>query len=391
MRRKWLWWLTGLAIFYTYLWIFLNYGKTQRDFPVYWAGAKAFIAGLNPYILDNLSAMLGRTLDLPFTYTPVALYIFFPLAALSYPQAFAAYFAVKWIFAIALFYVWLKYWVLDDRIYFVLFALAAYNRAIWGDLVAGNVVLIEQVLIWTAFTVLHRNRFALYGVAIVGAALFKMVPAAWAGPLFLMRSRKAALSGSLIIVATVALHGFSFTWSGLTVQQWLGSILWNHGGGRGNPCVHAFFKDLHQMYGLPFPKELYQGVAVLVVAVSLWCWLRRFEKRNPDHLKMLLLFSCLSLSFILGEFKGYSYILLIVPTWVAWTKILGRSPLGITIAFLVLETSIKMDAFPPFGLLWNYSPMFIAMAMWAVYLRSFFTSKLIWYNQIKSCHRGEKS
>ena len=154
------------------------------------------------------------------------------------------------------------------------------------------------------------------------------------------------------------------------MQDWLGSILWEHGGGRGNPCVQALFKDLQHMYGFPFAKPAYLVIAASVVGVTLWTWLR-FPPKQQEQLRQLLLFSCLSLSFVLGEFKGYSYILLIIPTWVAWTQIAGKNPLWLTIAFLILETAVELGAYPPFGLLWNYSPLFIAAGSWWIFMRSF--------------------
>lgn len=357
-------------MFYTYLWIFLNYNQVQRDFPVYWTAAKAWQSGLNPYQLDNLSAVWQQTMNLPYTYTPLPLLLFLPLALLSYAQAFAAFFALKWLFFFILIAIWLKYWIKTDRVLFVIFALAAYNRAIWGDLVAGNVVLIEQALLWGAFTILPTGRYLSYGVAVTAAAVFKLVPAVWAGPLFLLRSWRAAFTGLFIIGATLLLHGLAFHWTGFTLQDWFGSILWEHGGGRGNPCVQAFFKDLQHMYGFPFAKPAYLAIAASVVGITLWTWLR-FPPKQQEQLRQLLLFSCLSLSFVLGEFKGYSYILLIIPTWVAWTQIAKKNPLWLTIAFLILETAVELSAYPPFGLLWNYSPLFIAAVSWWLYVRSF--------------------
>ena len=374
--QKWLARITGVAIVYTYLWIFLNYAQIQRDFPVYWSAAKAWLTGLSPYHLDNLSSVLQQKLTLPYTYTPLSLLIFSPLALLNYSVAFGVFFAIKWLFTILLFAIWLKYWIKENRTAFVFFALAAYNRAIWGDLVAGNVVMIEQVLLWTAFSFLLFGRYSFYSVSVLGASLFKVVPAIWAAPLFFLRSGKGVVYGATIIITAIAVQAGSFWMSGFSVQDWLGSILWDHGGGRGNPCVAAFFKDLNTLYGFSYPRQAYLAVAALISSITTFCWIRCFQAENKESLKRLLLFSCLSLSFVLSEFKGYSYILLIPSTWYVWTMLLKRNPWHLTVAFLIFETAIDLTYAPPFGLLWNYSPMFIAGYMAFHFCRHLWDQKL---------------
>ena len=368
-----LWGLVGLVILYTHLWIFFNFTKIQGDFVPYWTAIKAFLNGMSPYSLDNLSSMRGEEVNLPYIYTPLPLLFFYPFSFLPYSTALLAFFLTKSVAAIQLFRQWFSHWVVQDRLYFFLFALAAFNSTICSDVVQGNIVLFEQVMIWAGFWCFVKQRWAMFSLCIAVASLFKLAPLALLGLLIFSMQLRAVFWGLAAGVTTLALNWYSFVLSGLPYQDWLAffSLAPSSGVigvGRSNPSLQTFLSDLHVHFSLPYAKWFFFLLVALIGLVTLRALLRQ-RGAWEERARHIVCLSCFAFSFALPVFRGYNYILLIIPAWVVWTEVLKKNPLWLTIAFLVLETYIPMTAWNSMGLFWSHSSLLIALGLWAGYLR----------------------
>jgi len=149
----------------------------QWDFETYYYAAKAFRTGLNPYDLDALSFVAGRSVELPFVYPPVTLLVFLPFSILPLGLASLGWLAVQCILATSLIWLWRKEFlpsVAPDLLLTV--ALLGYDLALLWSLRTGNVSLLEQALLWTGFAAYVRRRLLPAAVLIAAASAFKLYP-----------------------------------------------------------------------------------------------------------------------------------------------------------------------------------------------------------------------
>jgi alpha-1,2-mannosyltransferase len=154
--------------------------RLQWDFKVYLEAAHAAAQGLDPYRVENLVAVSGRPVSLPFLYPPVALLPFLALARLPEPAALALWMGLKVLLLAGLVVLWKRVFV--PRASWFLVALVAVfgsNGAALWDLRSGNVALVEAALIWSALAFWVRGRRGAFAALVVLAALFKLAPAAF--------------------------------------------------------------------------------------------------------------------------------------------------------------------------------------------------------------------
>jgi alpha-1,2-mannosyltransferase len=154
--------------------------RLQWDFKVYLEAAHAAAQGLDPYRVENLVAVSGRPVSLPFLYPPVALLPFLALARLPETAALALWMGLKILLLAGLVVLWKRVFV--PRASWFLVALVTVfgsNGAALWDLRSGNVALVEAALIWSALAFWVRGRRGAFAALVVLAALFKLAPAAF--------------------------------------------------------------------------------------------------------------------------------------------------------------------------------------------------------------------
>ena len=147
--------VAGLILLLVYfitlvLHISANVDHYQWDFRTHRKAGEIFASGLDPYDPDTLFPQ-ARTTFL-YNYPPVTLYFYRFLAQFDYKSAYHIFLITKCILLIGLIYFWKREFLKTNANFlFGLFCLLAFNSAVYRDLIAGNINLLEQVFLWIAF------------------------------------------------------------------------------------------------------------------------------------------------------------------------------------------------------------------------------------------------
>ena len=193
MRSKLFGWaVAGLLLLY-YLTLILhisaNYERYQWDFRTHRQAGLIFAAGKNPYDAEILSSEAGT--PLLYTYPPVTLFFYRLFASTDYRTAFHIFLFIKSILLIGLIYFWKREFLEQEGgAFFYLFCLLAFNTAVYRDIIAGNINLMEEAFLWLGFRFYLQRRLLLFCMFILMAASFKMIPIAFLGLLLLSENSR---------------------------------------------------------------------------------------------------------------------------------------------------------------------------------------------------------
>jgi len=357
----------------------------QWDFWIYYNSVRAHAAGLNPYEAASLSQIVGSPMRNCFAYPPLTLYFFRPFIYLDFATASWLYLFLKCLLLSGLLYLWKREFLQEKAdLLFYFFCLLAFNAAIYIDFAAGNVSLLEQLLLWSAFAFYLKRRWLLFSLCVVAAASFKLVPILFLGLLWFAEEKKkywyfaaGGLGFGLMLLASYLVAPALFV---EFVQDSAGRADWERG--LFNPSTLAFIRDGYDLLtaklGISISprilRALFLGLAAIVLLVSYRAYtaLRPvFEKRNE---KVLIFMACLVYALILPRFKDYSYILLIPPAWFILKK-LGEIKATLLLGLTVLYLPNPMGGILPLPgfdvltkLVTNYFPLLMAYGVWGLYL-----------------------
>jgi len=357
----------------------------QWDFWIYYNSVRAHAAGLNPYEASSLSQIVGSPMRNCFAYPPLALYFFRPFIYLDFATASYLYLFLKCLLLSGLLYLWKKEFLQDKAdTLFYFFCLLAFNAAIYIDFAAGNVSLLEQFLLWSAFAFYLKRRWLLFSLCVVAAASFKLVPILFLGLLWFADEKKrywyfaGGCAGFGIML--LASYLVAPTWFVEFVQDSVGRADWEHG--LLNPSTLSFIRDAHDLLAAKFGivislrilRALFLALAAIVLLISYRAHtaLRPvFQKHNE---KVLIFLACLVYALILPRFKDYSYILLIPPAYFILKK-LGEIKATLLLGLTVLYLPNPMGGILPLPgfevltkLVTNYFPLLMAYGVWGLYL-----------------------
>jgi hypothetical protein len=152
-----------------------NYDKYLWDFQTHREAGKIFASGSNPYDAANLPPNV-RTHFL-YTYPPVTLYFYQLFSLVDYKTAAHVFLIVKCLLLIGLVFYWKREFLKEDADpFFYIFCLLVFNSAVFIDMIAGNINLVEQVMLWVAFGFYIKKRLVPFCIFVLIAASFKMTP-----------------------------------------------------------------------------------------------------------------------------------------------------------------------------------------------------------------------
>jgi hypothetical protein len=268
---------------------------------------------------------------------------------------------------------------------FFLFCLLVFNSAVFADLIAGNINLLEQILLWTAFFFFLQKRFALFCVFVLLAASFKMTPLffivllltsdhpkkyhyfGYAGTIFL-----AYLAVQYLIYPEMFM---GFVRNALTVVGESGAV---------GPSTEKFVKEifalLSQLSG-PLPPVIISAVVIALAALVVFLSGRAYfllkgtRTGHPDCDKMILFLVCLVYALIHPRFKDYAYMLLIVPAYyIMKTTRLKKAFPFIFILSVLAAPHLMLPGFDFLSsIMWRYFPLMVAYTIWGLYLHEIFS------------------
>jgi len=313
------------------------------------------------------------------------LYFYKFFAQFDYKSAFHIFLITKCILLIGLIYFWKRvFFKTNTCALFCLFCLLAFNSAVYRDLVAGNINLVEQVLLWSAFFFYIKHRLILFCAFCLLAAGFKMTPAFFLVLLLLADDKKKyqyfvcsgfAFFTYLFVQYIIVPNMFtSAIRNAFAVVSERGTIV---------PSTFTFISDvfnwLSKNAGLATPQAIQFAIcAAFVTAVIVLTYKARIRLKSAkvENSRMLEVFLvCLVYALIHPRFKDYAYILLIVPAYfiIMNNRYTKTNPFVFFLAILVYPPFIVPGTEIFFTFFWKYYPLVVAYVIWGMYLQEIFS------------------
>lgn len=374
-----------LALYFVTLVLHISarYTDYQWDFRTHRKAGEMFAAGKNPYDPNVLLAQ--EDASFLYTYPPITLFFYELFARASYKTAFHIFLLVKCILLVGLIYLWRREFLKQATgPFFYLFCLLAFNAAVFRDLIAGNINLVEQVLLWLAFCFFLRRKPAWFCIFCLTAASFKMIPIFFLILLvFSDDNRKyiyfAASAGAflvyLLVQYVIAPELFSgFIRNALIVVGERGTIV---------PSTFTLLSDIFKWFsksaGIMVPEALQFSIFLLIAAaVVFWSYkaLMRLQRVDPEDKEIILLFLvCLVYALINPRFKDYAHMLLLPPAFyiIKKTRFIPAAPFIFFLSILVYPPFIVPGTEIIFSFFWKYYPLMIVYTIWGMYLCEIFS------------------
>ena len=355
-----------------------NYDKYLWDFQTHREAGKIFGSGSNPYDAENLPPNV-RTHFL-YTYPPVTLFFYQFFSWTNYKTAAHIFLIVKCILLIGLVYFWKREFLKDDADpFFYIFCLLVFNSAVFIDMIAGNINLVEQFVLWLAFSFYIKKRLVPFCVFVLIAASFKMTPAFFLILLLLCDDENkykyfvgaAAASLSYLLIQYVILPEYftGFMKNALTVVGETGMVV---------PSTLKFVGDLSKALGATTGIVMPKGFQLLIVGLitsgivyltyRAATQLKRSRTPNREIIEVFLI--CMLYALIHPRMKDYMYLLLIVPSYyvIKNTRFTRLAPF-LFILFILSSERLALPIFSSvMSLIWAYYPLMIAYGVWGLFL-----------------------
>jgi hypothetical protein len=265
--------------------------------------------------------------------------------------------------------------------WFCFFCLLAYNATVYLDLLAGNVSIIEQASLWTAFYFFTKQRIVLFSFFLLLAAIFKLVPLFF-GLLVLSYGKDQRYRGLAALVSGVILF-FAIAWviDSRLVMQFFSqapTILERPSDyGIISPALLPFIKAFVSfltirewiVYPVLIQWSLYVS-SVLAIAVLTWKAFRKLDISRDEDAKYAINLVCLLFVLVSPRLKDYSYIVLLVPTYFVMERMSAVKAYPLLFILSVLSAqNITLPGFDSLArVLWSYYPLGIAFLVWVIYL-----------------------
>ena len=351
----------------------------QWDFRTHCKAAEIFAAGYDPYDPDVL--LRQKEANFLYTYPPFTLFFYALFNQTDDATAFHVFLLVKSALLIGLVIFWRSAFLgrVGDSLFF-LFCLLAFNSAVFADFIAGNINLMEQILLWVAFFFYLKRKLVLFCIFVLLAASFKMTPLFFIVLLLVSNHPKKSLyfgCAVFVFLAYLLMQYLAypdmfagFVRNALTVVGESGVV-----GPSTEKFVKEIFAILSPLIG-PVPpfavSAVIFGLAALVVILSgrAILILKRGPIEHPDREKIALFLVCLVYALIHPRFKDYAYMLLIVPSYYLMkTTRLKKAFPYLFILCILAAPHLMLPGFDLLSsLMWRYFPLMIAYAIWGLYL-----------------------
>ena len=398
--------ISGLVIVAILLFYFLtlvlhisaNHDEYQWDFRTHRAAGKIFSSGANPYDPSILFPEAGARLR--YTYPPATLFVYQLFALMEYHTAFHVFLILKSLLLVGLVFFWQKEFLGNNADpFFYIFCLLAFNSAVFIDLIAGNINLVEQVILWVAFCFYLRHRLFLFCIFTLIAASFKMTPAFFLILLLLADDRKKYqyFLGSVVafffylLIQYFVMPEF-FTWfikNALSVVSERGEV---------SPSSYKLIghaiRFLNDLTGIKIPSVINLVAAGVVTAGIILLTYRAYIQLERSQIKdkeMIAVFLvCLLYALIHPRLKDYMFLLLLLPSYyiiknIRYTQI---APFLYVLMILSCNKMVLPIASSLMELIWVYYPLIIAFCVWGIYLNEIFAAAK---NPLKAESGGKQS
>jgi hypothetical protein len=227
----------------------------------------------------------------------------------------------------------------------VLFFIFAYGATIYSDLVAGNVSIFEQLLLWIGFSELLRGRHLLFALCVIVAAQVKITPILFAG---------------LLIAACEPPK----------LDE------------RGVECT-SFLALVRDVFDLALGKDFTQrslldevaflSIVGAVGVSSLIAWLKYRKRALQIDPRLLICFACVVFVLISPRFKIYSYIVVLAPTLYLfrigiWSRYIPLAIAVMAVPVFYPQGTSLLPVRIAFEFFNSYLLLFATLAVWIGYI-----------------------
>jgi hypothetical protein len=358
--------------------LFVNRQEYQWDFKMQYHAAQLLAEGSNPYDIEALKARTGNPYW--YAYPPSTLRFYRLFTLTDYNTAYSIFLLLKAGMVIGLVLLWRTKFVAKqagDGFYF--FCLLAFNSAIFLDMRAGNINMLEQLMLWIGFYFFLERRFLLFGFFILLGASFKLAPAVFLGLFLLTNNKKKYLYffGSCVVFASYLLVQYAAAPD--MFRAFLAGAKWTLvERGIVSPSTIGILKDgfemLYNTTGIAVPEAFQLGlfyiIAAVIFLVSSQAYLVLKSLETEDKEKIILFLACFVYALIHPRLKDYACVLLIVPSYFIINRM--RYLKAYPFLFLLVILSAANVTLPGlrtiYVFMWTYYPLVIAYFMWSLYL-----------------------
>jgi hypothetical protein len=347
----------------------VRWNAYQWDFHMFLGAARDFAAGHSPY----------RGVGLSFYHPPLLLHLYGLFAQMPEWLACTVWYGLKLAALAALFSVWNKHFV---RIRYnaatITFLILAYNACIYSDLVAGNVSIFEELLIWLAFANLLKGRYWAFGLLLVLASQVKLTPIIFAVLLVVTPTKAQWRWFCTTVGGFIALFSCNY-WlhPGLLREFFRVSSQLDERGIQA-PSLLALLRDVFERlnpvvtYESKLAELAYVAAAGAISLGSLWLLIQYRKSAKVIDQRLIIGFACVIFAIISPRFKAYTYILLLPPTLYLLQIAEWRRQVALAAAIIVGITVVPqpLSLLPVrlvFELFTNYMTLFAAALVWGGY------------------------
>lgn len=369
-----------IVIGYSVVVIFLDTALYQWDFQTYYHAARADALGLNPYDADLLLRQAGGQYHLRFVYPPLTLKFFALWAALPYETAYHLWLVFKLLLLAGLIVIWRRYFLPEIApLPAVLLLFLGFSSALYVDLIAGNISLFEQFLLWLGFAFLMKRKIIGFCLLIVLASVFKLVPIAFLAVLLFIPAPGRWRYMAIALGVYIAYLALGYAVDPVDFKRFFVAATAIEEGGRfGNPSLFSLGRDLLRLVpawsSTGAPVIVSHGLYLVAAIVILGATCRRLRELRPadtdEKLRLVLFVVCVAYALAVPRFKTYSFILLLPAAAFVLNRWARRPAFGFLLALLVLSTHPPLPVSLPYApiltVLWWYFPLALAFLVWAL-------------------------
>ncbi|MBM3296534.1 MAG: DUF2029 domain-containing protein, partial [Candidatus Aminicenantes bacterium] len=276
-----------------------------RDFNIYVSAVRVHDSGGNPYAPAELASQSGDFLA--FTSSPVTLPVFTILDKLAKPFG---YWVLYLLFLALSFFVVVKSFSNNDLLYLAVLLLSGF-WASYLNLMTGNIELLMLLVFSAACFFYVRNRLPAFYLSIGALAVFKVAPALFGLPPFLIGGEKRLkVRAALMFFAVLAaLNGLSLALYGRAHIAWLkqlfgqGAIRDAAGGSGVSFFALAYRLLLAEDRDPLFFAGLLHAVFSAVCVLGFIIFKRRVVDRNA-----VFFFGVLAALLVMPRLRDYSFV-----------------------------------------------------------------------------------
>ena len=358
--------------------LYINEQKFQWDFHMQYHSAEIFSEGGNPYNSEILKKVTGNSLW--YAYPPATLFFYRIFTAADYSNAYRIFLSLKIVILILLVILWRKTFLSEKSGYdLYLFIILSFNSTIFLDMRAGNINMLEEMMIWLAFYFYLNHKYFLFCVFILLSASFKMTPVVFIALIlctnyknkyFLFANSAIAFLGYLVIQYAISPPMFLSFVKGANATLVEGGII--------SPSTISIIYNICNLLsresGLPIPGYvpalIFTFVAFWILFFSAKSYILLRINRETENEKIILFLACLVYALLHPRMKDYAYMLLIVPSY----YIINKTTYQKTYFFLFFASICSAENITLPGLstvyfiIWSHYPLIIAYLIWGLYI-----------------------